>query len=67
MKPIKVLVACEESQAVCRAFRARGHEWNVFDAMAYNLHELRGKDLACWCPVDGQPCHADVLLRIANE
>ena len=28
--------------------------------------ELRGKDLACWCPLD-QPCHADVLLEIANE
>ena len=26
---------------------------------------LRGKDLACWCPLD-EPCHADVLLRIAN-
>lgn len=28
--------------------------------------ELRGKDLACWCPLD-QPCHADVLLELANE
>ena len=28
-------------------------------------HCLRGKDLACWCALD-QPCHADVLLRIAN-
>jgi len=27
---------------------------------------LRGKDLACWCPLD-QPCHADVLLEIANS
>ena len=27
--------------------------------------ELRGKDLACWCP-ESQPCHADVLLRVAN-
>ena len=27
--------------------------------------ELRGKDLVCWCPLD-QPCHADVLLEIAN-
>jgi hypothetical protein len=27
---------------------------------------LRGKNLACWCPLD-QPCHADVLLRLANE
>jgi hypothetical protein len=23
---MKVLVACEESQAVCKAFRKRGHE-----------------------------------------
>jgi hypothetical protein len=30
-----------------------------------NAGELRGKDLACWCPLD-QPCHADVLLEIAN-
>ena len=33
---------------------------------------LQGKDLACWCPLvdkDGNhvPCHADVLLEIANE
>lgn len=28
--------------------------------------ELRGKDLACWCRLD-QPCHADVLLDIANS
>jgi uncharacterized protein DUF4326 len=28
--------------------------------------ELRGKDLACWCAIDGKPCHADVLLEIAN-
>lgn len=27
--------------------------------------ELAGRDLACWCPLD-QPCHADVLLEIAN-
>lgn len=26
---------------------------------------LRGKNLACWCP-PGQPCHADVLLELAN-
>lgn len=28
--------------------------------------ELRGKDLVCWCALD-KPCHADVLLSIANE
>jgi hypothetical protein len=29
------------------------------------MRELKGKNLACWCPLD-QPCHADVLLKIAN-
>ena len=28
--------------------------------------ELRGKNLACFCPLD-QPCHADVLLELANK
>lgn len=33
--------------------------------------ELGGRDLACWCPLvdeDGNPvpCHADVLLAVAN-
>jgi Domain of unknown function (DUF4326) len=27
--------------------------------------ELRGRDLACYCPLD-EPCHADVLIEIAN-
>lgn len=27
--------------------------------------DLAGKDLACWCP-EGEPCHGDVLLVIAN-
>lgn len=27
--------------------------------------KLAGRDLACWCPLS-QPCHADVLLELAN-
>lgn len=27
---------------------------------------LAGRDLLCWCPLD-QPCHADSLLRLAND
>jgi hypothetical protein len=27
--------------------------------------ELRGKNLACWCALSS-PCHADILLEIAN-
>ena len=33
---------------------------------ADRFNELRGKNLACWCPLD-QPCHADVLLELANK
>ena len=30
----------------------------------YDLQELRGKDLVCWCaPLS---CHADVLMELAN-
>jgi hypothetical protein len=31
-----------------------------------DIASLRGKDLACYCPLDG-PCHADVLLEWANR
>ena len=29
------------------------------------LSELKGKDLVCWCAP--RPCHADVLLELANR
>jgi hypothetical protein len=31
-----------------------------------DLSELRGKDLACWCK-ENSPCHADILLELANR
>lgn len=31
-----------------------------------DISELKGKNLACWCPLD-KPCHADLLLEIANK
>ena len=34
--------------------------------VAKNINNLKGKNLACWCRLDGKPCHADVLLRLAN-
>jgi hypothetical protein len=30
------------------------------------LDELKGKNLACWCPLD-KLCHADVLLKVMKE
>jgi hypothetical protein len=36
------------------------------DEPSVYVEPLRGKNLACWCPL-GAPCHADVLLEWANE
>lgn len=35
------------------------------EAIRASLPDLRGKNLACWCR-PGEPCHADVLLELAN-
>jgi hypothetical protein len=40
----------------------------AFRKRFFSLEEtrnLRGWHLACWCKLD-QPCHADILLRLAN-
>lgn len=34
--------------------------------IAWPFQELRGKNLACWCKL-GSPCHADALLKLAND
>jgi hypothetical protein len=44
-------------------FEAGRHQWQW---IREHLPELRGHDLACWCPLD-QPCHADVLLTEATR
>lgn len=62
-----------EPQRVDRV-RDRAHAVALFRAhVAYyddvwtpeRVAPLAGRDLACWCPLD-QPCHADVLLELAN-
>ena len=53
-------------------------EFRVTSALAFEMYRqafaldadeirsaLAGRDLACWCK-QGAPCHADVLLEIAN-
>lgn len=48
-----------------RAIADRGGQ--VFLTMRQLIREeLRGKNLACWCPA-GTPCHADVLLEVASS
>lgn len=43
----------------------RLHRACAFAMKTIIRNALRGHDLACWCPLD-QPCHADVLLELAN-
>jgi len=31
-----------------------------------DINELAGKNLSCWCKI-GEPCHADILLKLANK
>jgi len=42
------------------------HPGYDFIRIAQHLEELRGKNMACFCPL-GQPCHADILLEFANQ
>jgi hypothetical protein len=59
--PWRVSSTCTALEAV-EAFR-RWIEGGAYRRQ--HLDELRGKNLACWCALD-QPCHADVLLELAN-
>jgi hypothetical protein len=54
---------CGTAEEAVQRFRA----CVAFDGASIALarKELRGNNLACWCP-PGAPCHADVLLEIAN-
>ena len=39
--------------------------WTKDHHRAWVRERLGGRNLVCWCPLD-KPCHADVLLEIAN-
>ena len=52
---------------ICVSTKASDSEMMRYrDVVREHIGELRGKNLACWCPLD-KPCHADVLLEIANQ
>lgn len=66
-------VTYETSNGYCAAFDTRQaamaeavKRYRHFVRRQWDLTELRGHDLACWCPLVS-PCHADVLLAIANR
>jgi len=61
---VRASIKCFE-QALRNGELTRGKVDSPFDP-EHLRDALRGKNLACWCPLDA-PCHADVLLQIANS
>lgn len=49
-----------DAEDVCQMYA-----WGMVNVKP-DLSDLRDKDLVCWCSLD-QPCHADILLKLANE
>jgi hypothetical protein len=59
--PIPQSATDDERRVVIAQYRA----WLLLQPeLMAALPELRGKDLICWCAK--KPCHADVLLELAN-
>jgi hypothetical protein len=58
------LTLTEPTAGMCRAYPS--HRGQLLSVTPADIRrDLAGKDLVCWCPLD-QPCHADVLLEMAN-
>lgn len=49
----------------CTSHATHAEQVRARAAMLAAHQELKGKDLPCWCRLD-RPCHADLLLEIAN-
>jgi hypothetical protein len=56
-----IISKCGGREEAIRRFRVL-----IEEGLVSGIEKLRGKNLACFCPID-QPCHADVLLEIANR
>ena len=41
-------------------------QMTMYRRIRRHIGDLAGKDLACWCRLDGGACHADILLCLAN-
>lgn len=65
--PYKIGFLCVDAQEAVDTFAGQLLVMQKDDPEYFRrwLAPLKGKDLACWCPLD-KPCHADVLLRLAN-
>lgn len=59
-----VAVTCKEEAIALFAMHLKVGEGAKLAAAA--RRDLRGKNLACWCK-EGDGCHSDLLLAVAND
>jgi Domain of unknown function (DUF4326) len=59
-KSYTILKTAQEAVDMFREYKKR------YPYKQEEIAKIKGKDLACWCK-PGDPCHADVLLEIANS
>lgn len=59
------LMLCETVAEAVAEYRTWSAGWRNDKGLRGTIGELRAKNLACWCAPDA-PCHADVLLELAN-
>jgi hypothetical protein len=67
--PYKVTSFSAKIKGMDRELAINAYEVWLRQKLAEDSHfldELKGKDLACWCPLD-KPCHADILLKFLTE
>lgn len=57
---------CETVEQTLEMFEAHLRKSIELYPGRFDLSELRGKNLACYCRL-GEPCHADILLKYANQ
>lgn len=63
----EIIVDAEQAKEKFRDIYERGTWINYRLPSPSDIQKLlAGKDVACFCPIDG-PCHGDVLLDIAND
>lgn len=70
-EPSGLVIDHYETAAAAHSAAVQMYRRDVLDALDPTAFlqwraALRGRDLACWCPLD-LPCHADVLLETMND
>jgi hypothetical protein len=60
------VATAEQAKSEYLCFLAGGSKFSHLRERVGDVRQLKGKNLACYCKL-GEPCHADVLLEIANQ